>query len=79
MRWRPVTTFFQSLIDMKNAQTSSSFGANQHDYRADLPRFLSDVYALPASEEQLSRIEETLAVRETVREKLFAAVPGAVG
>jgi uncharacterized membrane protein len=79
MRWRPVTTFFQSLVDMKNAQTSGAFGANQHDYRADLPRFLSDVYGLPASEEQLVRIEEILQVRETVREKLFAVVPGAVG
>ena len=79
MRWRPVTTFFQSLVDMKNAQTSGAFGANQHDYRADLPRFLSDVYGLPATEEQLLRIEETLQVRESVRERLFAAVPGAVG
>jgi uncharacterized membrane protein len=79
MRWRPVTTFFQSLIDMKNAQTAGQFGAYQHDYRADLPRFLSEVYGLPASEEQLVRIEETLQVRETVREKLFAVVPGAVG
>jgi len=79
LRWRPVTTFFQSLVDMKNAQTAGPFGANQHDYRADLPRFLSDVYGLPATEEQLARIEETLQVRETVREKLFAVVPGAVG
>jgi uncharacterized membrane protein len=79
MRWRPMTTFFQSLIDMKNAQTSGAFGAWQHDYRADLPRFLSEVYELPASEEQLVRIEETLEVRETVRERLFAVVPGAVG
>src|SRR5829696_5493916 len=79
MRWRPVTTFFQSLVDMKNAQTAGPFGASQHDYRADLPRFLSDVYGLPASEEQLRRIEETLEVREAVREKLFAVVPGAVG
>jgi uncharacterized membrane protein len=79
MRWRPVTTFFQSLVDMKNAQTSSASGANQHDYRADLPRFLSDVYGLPASEEQLLRIEDALKVRESVREKLFAVVPGAVG
>ncbi|MGY1643627.1 alpha/beta-hydrolase family protein [Geodermatophilus sp. SYSU D00703] len=79
MRWRPVTTFFQSLVDMKNAQTSGPFGATQHDYRADLPRFLSDVFELPASEEQLVRIEEVLQARETVRERLFAVVPGAVG
>jgi uncharacterized membrane protein len=79
MRWRPLTTFFQSLVDMKNAQTSSgAFAATQHDYRADLPRFLSDVFGLPASEEQLVRIEEILQARETVRERLFAVVPGAV-
>ncbi|MGY1802217.1 alpha/beta-hydrolase family protein [Blastococcus sp. SYSU D00922] len=79
MRWRPLTTFFQSLVDMKNAQTAGPFGAFQHDYRADLPRFLAEVYGLSATEEQLRRIEETLEVRETVRERLFADVPGAVG
>jgi uncharacterized membrane protein len=79
MRWRPITTFFQSLVDMKNAQTKGPFGAWQHDYRGDLPRFLSDVFGLPASEEQLRRIEETLQERETVRERMFAVVPGAVG
>ena len=79
MRWRPVTTFFQSLVDMKNAQTSGPFGAWQHDYRADLPRFLSEVYGLPASEEQLRRVEQTIEARETVRERMFAVVPGAVG
>ncbi|MGY1698082.1 alpha/beta-hydrolase family protein [Geodermatophilus sp. SYSU D00766] len=79
MRWRPLTTFFQSLVDMKNAQTSGPFGAFQHDYRADLPRFLSDVFGLPASPDQLRRVEEVLQVRESVRERLFAVVPGAVG
>jgi uncharacterized membrane protein len=79
MRWRPVTTFFQSLVDMKNAQTAGAYRAWQHDYRADLPRFLSEVYALPATPEQLLRLEEVLEVRETVREWLFAVVPGAVG
>jgi uncharacterized membrane protein len=79
MRWRPVTTFFQSLVDMKNAQTKGPFGAWQHDYRGDLPRFLSEVFGLPASQEQLLRIEETLQVRESVRERMFAVVPGAVG
>jgi hypothetical protein len=50
-----------------------------HDYRADLPRFLSTVYGVPATEEQLVRIERTLQLRETVRERLFAAVPAAAG
>ncbi|SEO55412.1 Alpha/beta-hydrolase family protein [Trujillonella endophytica] len=79
MRWRPLTTFFQSLVDMKNAQTSGPFGAWQHDYRADLPRFLADVFGLPVTPAQLRGIEETLRLRETVRERMFAVVPGAVG
>ena len=78
MRWRPLTTFFQSLVDMKNAQVPGAYRAWAHDYRPDLPRFLSTVYGLPASEEQLLRIEQALTERETVREKLFAVVPGAV-
>jgi uncharacterized membrane protein len=75
MRWRPVTTFFQSLVDMKNAQAPGSYRAWAHDYRADLPRFLSTVYDLPATPEQLTRIEEALQVRESVRERLFAGAP----
>jgi uncharacterized membrane protein len=71
MRWRPVTTFFQSLIDMKNAQEPGSYRAWAHDYRSDLPGFLSDVYGVPATPAQLARIEEALQVRETVRERLF--------
>ena len=72
MRWRPLTTFFQSLVDMKNAQAPGAYRAWAHDYRADLPRFHSAVYDLPASEEQLDRIEEVLRLREAVRERLFA-------
>ena len=37
MRWRPVTTFFQLLVDMKNAQLPGSYKAWAHDYRTDLP------------------------------------------
>jgi uncharacterized membrane protein len=73
MRWRPITTFFQSLVDMKNAQIPGAYRAWAHDYRTDLPRFLSEVYALPAAPEQLVRIEEALRLRETVRERLFSA------
>ena len=75
MRWRPVTTFFQSLIDMKNAQIPGAYRAWAHDYRPDLARFISEVYGLPASPEQLARIEEALEQRETVRERLFAGRP----
>jgi uncharacterized membrane protein len=73
MRWRPVTTFFQELIDMKNAQQPGPYRAWAHDYRSDLPRFLSDVYGLAATPGQLARIEEALQLRETVRERLFDA------
>jgi hypothetical protein len=75
MRWRPITTFFQTLVDMKNAQVPGPYRAWAHDYRADLPRFLSVVYAVPATPEKLTRIEEALRMRETVREELFSPSP----
>jgi uncharacterized membrane protein len=77
MRWRPITTFFQSLVDMKNAQVPGEYRAWAHDYRSDLPRFLSEVFALPVTPEQLARIEQALRVRETVRERLFSSDVGA--
>jgi uncharacterized membrane protein len=72
MRWQPITTFFQTLIDMKNAQTPGAYRAWAHDYRADLPRFVAEVYGLPASAAQLARVEEALRLRESLRERLFA-------
>ena len=75
MRWRPLTTFFQSLMDMKNAQVPGAYRAWAHDYRTDLPRFLSVVFDVPAAPAQLTRIEEALQQRETVRERLFAGTP----
>ena len=75
MRWRPVTTFFQSLIDMKNAQIPGAYRSWAHDYRPDLTRFVSEVYGLPASAEQLAAIERAVEQREIHREQLFAAGP----
>ncbi|HEY7104430.1 MAG TPA: alpha/beta-hydrolase family protein [Mycobacteriales bacterium] len=72
MRWRPITTFFQSLVDMKNAQAPGPFRAWAHDYRADLPRFISEVYELPASPEQMAAVEAALRLRESTREELFS-------
>jgi uncharacterized membrane protein len=71
MRWQPITTFFQGLIDMKNAQTPGAYRAFAHDYRPDLARFVSAVFDLPASPDQLARVEEALQQRETSREELF--------
>ena len=72
MRWRPITTFFQSLVDMKNAQIPGAYRAWAHDYRPDLARFVSEVFDLPASPEQLRNVEAALEARETYREQLFA-------
>ena len=73
MRWRPITTFFQSLIDMKNAQVPGPYRAWAHDYRADLARFVSEVFELPASPAQLAAVEAALQQRETFREHLMAS------
>ena len=60
---------------MKNAANviPGQFGAKGHDYRADLARFVRDVYALPASDEQLAAIEEALRANELQREALLEA------
>ncbi len=71
LRWRPVTSFFQTLVDMKNAQRPATWGAWGHDYRPDLPRFVSEVYGLPASPEQLARIEVAVRRREETRWQVF--------
>ncbi len=71
LRWRPITTFFQTLVDMKNAQRPATWGAWGHDYRPDLPRFVSEVYDLPATEEQLARVTAAVHEREAVRWELF--------
>ena len=79
MRWRPITTFFQSLVDMKNAQISGAYRAWGHDYRPDLPRFVSEVFDLPASPQQMAAIEAALRERETVRKQLFQPPVQAAG
>jgi hypothetical protein len=73
MVWRPLTTFFQSLVDMKNAQIPGAYRAWAHDYRPDLVRFISEVYDLPASAEQIAAVEHAVEQRETYREQLFAS------
>ena len=71
MRWRPLTTFFQSLVDMKNAQTPGKFRAFAHDYRPDLPHFLREVYALEVTDEQLASVAAAIEQREDIRQSLF--------
>ena len=71
MRWRPVTSFFASLVDMKNAQVPGAYRAWAHDYRPDLPAFLREVYDLPATDDDLLRVSAALEQREAARQALF--------
>jgi uncharacterized membrane protein len=71
MRWRPITTFFQLLVDMKNAQLPGSYRAWAHDYRADLPEFIRDVFDLECTDEQLEAIKQACFEREQFRETVF--------
>jgi uncharacterized membrane protein len=69
MRWMPTTTFFQVLVDMKNAANvvPGVFDAKGHDYRADLLPFFHAVLGLEATPEQLGAIEKHLVQRELSR------------
>ncbi len=71
MRWRPVTSFYQLLIDMKNAQIPGAFKAWAHDYRPDLADFIREVFDMDISDEQLVRIKAAVEEREQFREEIF--------
>jgi uncharacterized membrane protein len=76
MRWRPVTTFVQLLVDMKNAQIPGAYQPWAHDYRPDLPRFVREVYDLPCSDEQLIDVDAAVAQRESLRKEWLARQSG---
>jgi hypothetical protein len=63
------TTFAQTLIDMNNAMSvvPGEFEAKGHDYRADLARFVREVYDLSCTDEQLEKIEVALRRYEQLR------------
>ena len=70
MRWRPVTTFLQTLIDMKNAQVRGVCRVGPR-LPADLPEFIREVYDLECSDEQLQRVRDAVRRREEFREEAF--------
>jgi uncharacterized membrane protein len=72
MRWSPIITAVQTAIDMKNAMNvvPGDFVADGHDYRADLARFVREVYDLPCSDAQLTKVEAALRKYEVIREQL---------
>ena len=59
---------------MKNAQRATDYRNWAHDYRPELARFVSEVFDLPATDEQIRRIEAALRTRETIREQLLSPV-----
>ena len=65
-KWRPGTTFVLTAVDMVNAMevVPGTFGRRGHDYREDIARFVSAAYDLPATAEQMARIEKALRERE---------------
>lgn len=67
-RWRPATTFVLTAVDLTNAMEviPGVFGRRGHDYREDIPRFVSQVFDLPVTGEQLLRMERALRERELV-------------
>jgi uncharacterized membrane protein len=76
MHWRPLVTFIQTAMDAANAMVSvpGKFGSFGHDYRGDMVRFVQDAYGLPAAtEQQLSRIDETLRSLELERAQRIKA------
>jgi uncharacterized membrane protein len=74
-QWRSPTTFVQTLVDMKNAANviPGQFEAKGHDYRADLARFVREVYGLAASDAQLAAVERALRASELERKRLLDA------
>ncbi len=75
MRWMPSTTFFQVLVDMKNAAqvVPGVLAARGHDYRADLLPFFHEALGLPASPDQLERVTAFLMETELRRSRWMAS------
>jgi uncharacterized membrane protein len=69
MRWVPIITAVHTVADMKNAMNvvPGEFVANGHDYRADLARFVREVYGLSCTDSQLERVEAALRKYELLR------------
>ncbi|HEX6887244.1 MAG TPA: alpha/beta-hydrolase family protein [Candidatus Nanopelagicales bacterium] len=64
--FRPVTTFVLNLIDLKNGMNSKpgEFVRRGHDYRIELCDAIRHAFDLPATPEQVARIEQRLRERE---------------
>jgi uncharacterized membrane protein len=70
MKWTPVITFTQVLVDAMNAMVAipGQFMSFGHDYRADTADFVQTAYELPEiTEEQMAALQYTLVTRELDR------------
>ena len=69
-RWMPGVSFWQTLIDTKNAATviPGEFFSTGHDYRADLAEFIRFAYHFDdVSDTQMEAIEARLRASEVAR------------
>jgi uncharacterized membrane protein len=76
MKWSPVVTFWQVLIDAANAMVTvpGEFKSYGHDYRADMAGFVLDGFQLPAADaQQIARVEETMRTLELDRAERISA------
>lgn len=64
--WMPVTTFMMTFLDMLNALTPTPgvFAEGGHDYRLILPEAISETWQLPATADQMARVNAALRQRE---------------
>jgi uncharacterized membrane protein len=70
MKWAPLITFTQVLVDAMNAMVTipGEFKSFGHDYRADTAAFVQAAYGLPeVSDSQMAALHETLIRRELDR------------
>ena len=65
-KWRPATTFVLTGVDLTNAMEviPGDFGRRGHDYREDIPPFVSEIFDLPVTAPQMERMGHALRQRE---------------
>jgi hypothetical protein len=64
--WLPVVTFVATFTDLMNALTPTpgTFQEGGHDYRVEIPGAIRQVWDLPATAEQMERVQAVLRQRE---------------
>lgn len=77
MRWRPVGTWQQVLLDVAYATQAQSgvFRSVGHDYRADLAPLVAAAFA-PDRRHAVAAVQAALADREVTRDRRLAAAEG---